>query len=214
MNCPVLPFVVTLRRLVAAFGVNPRFALDCLFRLGIVWAGACFLAMVAPSASAANAENVQEYRLKAAFIYNFSQFIEWPAGVFPQADSPFAICVLGDDPFGEALLAVQKRSYQGHPIVVNYPKTAAEARNCRILYVDDPGKTTLWREIGKNLGDAPVLTVSSGEDAMASGICIGFVPREGKIRWALNLNAARKAQLKISAKLIEIAVAIVGESVR
>ncbi|MBV8633999.1 MAG: YfiR family protein [Burkholderiaceae bacterium] len=159
-------------------------------------------------------DGVQEYRLKAAFIYNFSQFIEWPAGSFASPDSPFPICVVGDDPFGDALLALQKRSYQGRRIVISYPKTAAEARSCRILYVDNPLKTAQWREFDKVLSDVPVLTVSSGEDVVSSGICIGFVPREGKIRWTLNLGAARRAQLKISAKLIEIAVAIVGETTR
>lgn len=175
------------------------------------------LAMASPPAlsdQAAGIEGAQEYRVKAAFLYNFSQFIEWPSASFAASNSPLSICVMGDDPFGESLLALQKRTYQARPIVVSYPKTVAEARKCSILYVDDAGKTLLGRDVGKALGDAPVLTVSSSEEAMASGICIGFLLQEGKIRWTLNLDAAHRAHLKISAKLIEIAVAVVGETIR
>ena len=92
--------------------------------------------------------------------------------------------------------------------------TITEAKNCRILYIHNSGKSGQWRDLAKNLGDAPVLTVSSSDDAMQNGIGIGFVTKEGKIRWSLNLNSTRKAQLKVSAKLIEIAIAIVGESSR
>lgn len=170
------------------------------------------LALLSTGVFAEQADLNQEYRVKAAFIYNFSQFIEWPGNGFADANSPLTICVMGDDPFGETLLALQKRNYMGRPIAISYPKTIADARNCRILYIDDPAKTPLGRDVAKTLGDAPVLTVSSSDDAMASGICIGFVLQEGKIRWTLNLDAARRAHLKISAKLIEIAIAVVGEA--
>ncbi len=127
MICLVSTYTAVSHRFIAAFRVGDRFAgimLRC--KLSSLLVGLS-LTLTAPFVLAANADNAQEYRLKAAFIYNFSQFIEWPANSFPQPDSPFTICVVGDDPFGDALLALQKRSYQGHPIVVNYPKTAAEA---------------------------------------------------------------------------------------
>jgi hypothetical protein len=176
--------------------------------IAVLWLLVTFTATFSQTAT------MQEYQVKAALIYNFSQFIEWPANSFSEANSPLTICVMGDDPFGDSLLALQKRKYQTRPIVINYPKTVAEARSCRILYVDDPGKTVLGRDVAKSLGDAPVLTLSSSEDALNSGICIGFLPQDGKIRWTLNLEAARKAHLRISAKLIEIAVAVFGEASR
>jgi hypothetical protein len=179
-----------------------------------LWLVALGLTIASPWAQSQQSDIVQEYRLKAAFLYNFSQFIEWPESAFATPETPFTICVVGDDPFGDTLLALQKRKYQARAIEIIHPQSIAEARNCRILYVDDPRKSALWRDIVKNLGDTPVLTVTSSDDAMTSGVCIGFVPRDGKVRWTMNLNAARKAQLKISAKLIEIAVAIVGEAPR
>ena len=178
------------------------------------WIGALFLLLGSLHVSAQQAENVSEYKLKAAFIYNFSQFIEWPESSFSAPDAPFQICVVGDDPFGEILKPIQKRKYHTHPIEISYPKTVAEAESCRILYLDTQAKASQWRDIIKNLGDTPVLTVTSNNDAMESGFCIGFVSLEGKTRWNMNLAAARKAQLKISAKLIEISVMIVGEGPR
>jgi len=178
------------------------------------WIGVLFLLFGSLQVFAQQSDNVSEYKLKAAFIYNFSQFIEWPESAFSAPDAPFQICVVGDDPFGEILKPIQKRKYHTHPIEISYPKTVSEAGSCRILYLDTQNKASQWRDIVKNLGDAPVLTVTSNIDAMDSGFCIGFVSLEGKTRWNMNLAAARKAQLKISAKLIEIAVMIVGEASR
>lgn len=189
----------------AAIGTAQRYA--CL-SLGL------WLCLAAPTAAAAQGDAVEEYRLKSAFIYNFSQFIEWPAMAFAKADSPFAICVMGHDPFGEALHALEKRSYNTHPIVINYPKSVVEARTCKILYVDDLANAELGRNPHLALGDLPILTISSDEGAMDAGIGIGFVDQGGKLRWNLNLDVVRKAQLKVSAKLIEIAVMVVGERKR
>lgn len=155
--------------------------------------------------------NVDEFRLKAAIMYNFTQYIDWPDNAFDQPDSHFNVCVLGTDPFGESLLAMQKLSVKNRHIVVSYPKTIAEARACHMLYADEPRLTLLGHEAGKVLGDAPVLTLSSSNEAMETGMDIGFVTQAGKIRWTLNLAATRKARLKVSAKLIEIAVDIIGE---
>jgi hypothetical protein len=198
---------------ITTYNRAPRFNLSCRvtiarFLIVSLLAGAC------PPAIAQIVEDAPEFELKAAFIYNFGKFIEWPAAAFPETSSPFPVCVMGKDPFGESLLALQKRTYNGRPIVINYPKTVAEARDCRILYVDDPGRTPLGRDVGKALGTAPVLTVSSSNDAIEAGIGIRFVQQSGKVRWEMNLDATRRAQLKVSAKLIEISVAVVDEARR
>ncbi|MES2125773.1 MAG: YfiR family protein [Pseudomonadota bacterium] len=162
-------------------------------------------------ARAADADmGLEERRLKVALIYNFSQFIEWPAAALGAADAPFQICVLGPDPFGATLLAVQKRSLQGHPILVSHPQNLDEARHCHILYSDQ----LRGRDVARALADATVLTVSSSPNAAEEGIGIGFVQQADRIRWNMNLAAVRHAQLKVSAKLIEIAVTVVGERVK
>ncbi len=181
---------------------------------GAGW-GAGLLALwlaVAPAAAAAEpAEPSQEALLKVALIYNFSQFIEWPASAFSAPSAPLSICVMGSDPFGNSLAALSKRSSNGRPIAIAYPQTLAEARLCQILYVDGAQRTALGRDLGNALGAAPVLTISSS-DASEAGIAIRFVHYAGKIRWTMNLDATRRARLKVSAKLIEIAVEVLGES--
>ena len=188
-----------------------------IFRLGqlcLFCAGLILFSARSTEALAQKIDNINEYQLKAVFIYNFSKFIEWPESAFADSNANFEVCVIGDNPFGDTLQALNNRSYKTHPLLVNYPQTIDEAKTCRILYVGDSKNSPQWKDLIKNIGDAPVLTVSSSEDAVQSGIGVGFIIKEGKIRWALNLNATRKAQLKVSAKLIEIAISITGDTPR
>jgi len=190
---------------------------ECHSRTGKLcqsWSIAIILLWTSALGHAQNIDSANEYQLKAVFIYNFSKFIVWPESAFADSAAGFQICVMGDDPFGDVMKALSGRSYLSHPIQIKYPHNLNEAKKCHILYVTDSGKSTQWRDIVKNLGDAPVLTVSSSEEAMQTGFGIGFVIMDGKIRWAINLNSTRKAQLKVSAKLVEIAISIVGESAR
>jgi len=175
------------------------------------WMVAILFLFGSGTAFAQQIDNVHDYQLKVVFIYNFSKFIEWPEAAFADNNASFQVCVVGENPFGESLQSLNSRLYKTHPIAVKFPQSLAEAKNCHILYIGESGKSTPWRDLIKNLGDAPVLTVSSSGDAAESGIGIGFVTKEGKIRWDLNLNATRKAQLKVSAKLVEIAASIIGE---
>jgi len=182
-------------------------------RLGNLWVRwvAVLVLLCGPAPCfAQKADSPSEYQLKAVFLYNFSKFIEWPASAFSDSTSGFQICVVGDNPFGNVLESLSNRSYQTHPIAIKYPQTITEARSCHILYIQENGKTTQWHDIAKNLGDAPVLTVSS--DSTVQTVGIGFVTVEGKIRWTINLNSTRRAQLKVSAKLVEIAITILGET--
>ena len=162
--------------------------------------------------SFAQTPQVDEFKLKTAFLYNFSQFIEWPSSSFTSSTSPFFVCIVGQNPFGNHLLQLESRFHKTHPIQVLSPKTIQEARTCHMLYVDDVRGSFLGREPQKTLANAAILTVSSSEDARESGIAISFVIHAGKVRWILNLNAARAAKLKLSSKLIEVALTVTGEA--
>ena len=182
-----------------------------LLRAGV---GALCLLLREPARAADSDSALEESRLKLAMMYNFSNFIEWPAAVLPRPDSPFLFCVMGNDPFGTLLQPLEKRNYHGHPIQLAHPATVEAARKCHILYVDNPGGTALGRDVIRALAGAPVLTVSSGAEAIDAGIAIGFVQHNDRMRWNMNLTALHHAQLKASAKLIEIAVSVVGEGGR
>lgn len=163
--------------------------------------------------STAQAQNSSsdEYKLKAAFLYNFTQYVEWPATAFATASAPFVVCVAGSNVFGDHLKALESRTYKGRPIVLAYPRNVSEARLCHLLYSEEVRPSPLGRDAWKALADTPVLTVTSSADA-DSGMAIGFVAQSGRLRWALNLASTRQAQLKVSSKLVEIALAVTGES--
>jgi hypothetical protein len=162
--------------------------------------------------SYAQAPQVDEFKLKTAFLYNFSQFIEWPSTSFTSSTSPFFICIVGKNPFGDHLLQLESRFHKTHPIQVFLPKTIQEARTCHVLYVDDVRGSFLGREPQKTLGNTSILTVASADDGRESGIAISFVIHAGKVRWILNLDAARTAKLRLSSKLIEVALTVTGEA--
>jgi hypothetical protein len=170
------------------------------------------LACVLMSTAQAQNSGSDEYKLKAAFLYNFTQYVEWPATAFSSASSPFVLCVAGHNLFGEHLKALESRNYKGRPISLVYPRNVSEARACHLLYSDEVRPSPLGRDAWKALADAPILTVTSAADTGDSGMAIGFVAQSGRLRWALNLASTRQAQLKVSSKLVEIALAVTGES--
>lgn len=168
--------------------------------------GCCSLLFLSPSAGGADA-NFSEYRLKAAYLYRISQFIEWP-----EVDKPeqaFNLCVLGSDPFGETLRELSARTVASRPIALQYPATPREARACQLVYVDEAPKKTL-NELTAVLGDLPVLVVGGSPQFIDFGGAVGFVIEGGKLRMELNLDVLRRANLKPSAKLIEVAVRKLG----
>lgn len=155
-----------------------------------------------------------ESELKAALIYNYTQFIEWPASAFARAGAPFQICVVGNPALRSALQPLGKRSHRGHPIAITQPASRDEMQHCHVLYAENRRALGNGVDIGAMLGDAATLTISSAADAVDSGFAIGFVATNDRIRWNMNLDAVRRARLKVSANLIEIALNVVGESAK
>jgi hypothetical protein len=144
-----------------------------------------------------------EYQLKAAFLFNFAKFVEWPE----QQRGPFAICILGKDPFGEALERVMAgKSVNERPIVIRRTNDLAVARSCQVVYVSLPEAGRMG-EIVKALSDASVLSVSEIPRFCISGGVITFVMEGQRVRFQINAAAAVHANLKISSKLLQLAVA-------
>lgn len=153
-----------------------------------------------------------DYRVKAAFVYNFGQFVEWPASAFASNNAPLIIGVLGGDPFhGDCERIVANKSINGHPVVVrqiNYPVNVRPApaypdlKNCHILFIGASATGNL-PDILNALKGASVLTVTDGLDHFAaSGVAINFVMENERVRFEINDDAARRAGLKISSKLL------------
>jgi hypothetical protein len=144
----------------------------------------------------------REYQVKAAFLYNFSQFIEWPPESFPDNESPFIIGILGNDPFGSYLdEVVSGEKTMGHPIVVKRYNDAEDISNCHILFIN----SSYSQSEAEQLRHENILTVSDKNNFTNVGGIIGFFTEAGKIRFNVNIAAARSARLNISSKLLRVA---------
>jgi hypothetical protein len=147
----------------------------------------------------------REYAVKAAFIYNFAQFTEWPADAFKDDSEPLVIAVIGPNPFGNALdRAVHNKSVGTHPLAVRYYGEAREMGRCHVVYAgtSDPNKI---REVIQAAGTSAVLTVGESEQFLTAGGAIRFFMEDGKVRFEVNLDAANQAKLKLSSKLLKLA---------
>jgi hypothetical protein len=151
------------------------------------------------------AQRTGEYNIKATFLYNFTQFINWPAEAFSASDGPFVIGILGVDPFQGAIEeAVAGEKVKGHPVIVQHFENAADIKNCNILFISSSEAGKLGQILpalpGKN-----ILTVSDLPDLIPSGGIIRFTRQNNKIRLQINLAASKAADLTISSKLLQLA---------
>jgi hypothetical protein len=151
-----------------------------------------------------------EYQVKAVFLFNFTQFVEWPAAAFSDDKAPFAICVLGRDPFGPNLdEAVRGERVGSRELVVQRYETVEKIGDCQILFVSDPAAERP-AELAAALMGRSVLTVGDAQSRAGRDVVIGFVSDRNRIRLRINLKAAQDAGLVISSKLLRPAE-IVGE---
>jgi len=164
------------------------------------------LALLLSGAQDLSAQPVsQEYQVKAAFLYNFSQFIEWPASVLPGTQSPLVIGVLGEDPFGGYLdELVRGERVSNHPLVVRRFRQVGEIQTCHILFVSQ-SETKQLDQIFAYLKGRNILTVGDAENFAIRGGMIRFITENNRIRFKINLAAARAANLTISSKLLRAA---------
>jgi hypothetical protein len=147
-----------------------------------------------------------EYQIKAAFLFNFAKFVEWPPAAFSGGTSPIIIGILGENPFHEELARmVQSKTIDGRPLVVKELHSPAEAVNCHILFISTSEKARL-PQILKGLKGAGVLTVGETDHFTENGGMINFVLKGAKVRFEINKDAAASAGLKISSKLMSLAL--------
>ncbi len=174
------------RRLSAACGTW-LLLLAMLLQNGMVWSAA----VVTP-----------EYQLKAVFLFNFTQFVEWPPQAFAETDSPLVIGVLGSDPFGAYLdETVRGETVNGRPLTVHRYNTAKEINHCHVLFISSSEAARL-PQILAGLKGKSILTVGDADSFSHDGGMIRFATVANKIRLRIALEAAKAANLSISSKLL------------
>jgi hypothetical protein len=176
-----------------------------LLRLGALLAGtSVFL-----GSSFAQGASPTEYELKAAYLYNFSRFIEWPSPADP-SQQEFNICVFGQDPFGRALNTVlDDKTIAGRNVKTKRMVNLEDIGQCQILFISTSEQKHL-KQILTTLDGASILTVSDMPEFNDRGGMMQFVWEGNRVRFAVNLPIARKAGLVLSSELLKVAVSVKG----
>lgn len=161
------------------------------------------LASFALSTWCVRAADIVEYQVKAAFLLNFTKFAEWPAEAFEAADSPIAICILGEDPFGNSLDQIAAgEAVNGRRIVIRRVIQPPPAKSCHVLFVPATERYAPALPVTAVPG---VLTVGEGESFVRDGGVIAFILENRRVRFGINESAATAAGIKLSSKLLNIA---------
>jgi hypothetical protein len=163
------------------------------------------IAVLLLSQTTAFAQDVTEQSLKAAFIFNFAKFTEWPADAM-LTGQPLVLCVLGDAAIGEALeRAVRSRTLSGHRMDVSQTTSSGTPRDgCHVLYLSGVTATQAAKLVA-GVRDAPVLTISDAEGFTQIGGIAQFFFEHGQLRFNVHVESAKRARLRISSRLLALA---------
>jgi len=169
---------------------------------GLAAAGACF----------AQADAAAEYRVKAAFLYKFGSYIEWPEQTFARADSPLVIGVLGADALADELAQIASgHAVNGRPVTVRKLRRQDAIAGVNILFVGRAESSRL-ADILSGVRGQPLLAVTEFEDARPHGAAINFVVVEDKVRFDVDLESAEQSGIKISSRLLTVARKVLTRS--
>lgn len=167
---------------------------------------AASILVLAAAPAAAAQDRALEYQVKAAFLYQFGSFVDWPQAAFPDARSPVQLCVVGHDPFGRTLdRLVQGQTVNRRPLAIRRIDTVSPVSGCHIAYLG--GSESQSPSAGaRALAGSPVLTVAEGSEGARAAI--QFVLRANRVRFRADQRVASAAGLSISSKLLSLAVEV------
>jgi uncharacterized protein DUF4154 len=162
--------------------------------------------VTAPQGLAQDSPSV--YQVKAAYLFNFAKFVEWPEEAFADPLAPIVIGIVGDDPFGDALpQVVSGKTVQGRDLIIRKYRAGEDLRGSHILFISASEKKRL-PQILSSLHGSCVLTVADMDGFLEEGGMILLVSEENRVRFAINADAANQAKLKLSSKLLSLARAV------
>ena len=145
----------------------------------------------------------KEYHIKAAFLLNFAKFMEWPSHAFSDTSTPLILCILGKDPFDKALKTIEDKIAKERRLVIKKASCIEDMKECHILFISTSEKKNLSVILSKIKG-LPILTVAETKNFCQSGGIVNFIVVKNKIRFEINVEAAKRIGLKISSKLLKL----------
>jgi hypothetical protein len=193
----------------------------------IVLALVLFMAAVAPKAGADSAASL-EYQVKAAFLYNFIKFVDWPKGKATDPNAPLTIGIIGQDPFEDAFGPLQEKETKDRKVIIQrfegfveleksgkkkkdqpHPKSQ-DIQKCHLLFIC-PSESERIADIIASVKDHSVLTVADTQGFLEAGGIINFIVEEKKVRFEINVTTAKRAKLQIRSQLLRLAKRVVEE---
>lgn len=197
--------VLSRNRLAVSRGLARPMA--CAWVLAALALSAC--AISPPHAAAQlELESVAEYQVKAAFLFSFAKFVDWPDSSFADAQAPIVIGVLGDNPFGDDLdRLVAGQTVKNRSIRIGKHRFGDDLRACHILFISESEHTRVPQVLA-SLQGASVLTVSDIDGFAKGGGVMQFILEEDRVHFVVNLDSATRAKLKINSKLLALAQVI------
>lgn len=165
----------------------------------------CSCEAVLPAARGDGTDRQREYAVKAAFLLNFARFVEWPASAFSAPDSPIVIGVVGKDPYGATLdRTVQGKTVGGRHVEVRRVRWDSDLSSLHMLVVPESERSGA-RVLPGALKGAPVLTVGESAGMAQKTVAVNFYMEGGQVRFEINPEAARRARLTLSSRLLGLA---------
>jgi hypothetical protein len=155
------------------------------------------------------AADLAEYQVKAAFVYNFARYVEWPPETLGGKDNPFTICIIGQDPFGTAFSSVEGRVVSGRPLRVRRDVRSEEAVGCQIAFIADSEERRFQSDL-RALGSTAVLTISDIEGFAEAGGAIGLFVADNRLQFDANFATLQRANLKASSQALRLARRVYG----
>jgi hypothetical protein len=153
---------------------------------------------------------LSEYQVKAAYLFNFLKFVEWPEDAFADPLAPIVIGVVGEDPFGSALpQVITGKTVQGRDLVIRIYRPGEDLRGAHILFIS-PSEKKRIPMILASLRGSSVLTVADTSEFLNAGGMIQFLNENNRVRFAINVDATGRARLKMSSKLLSLAKVVGG----
>ncbi len=162
-----------------------------------------YAALLCLTSTSAWGGDIPEYKLKAAYLYNFASFTEWPVEF-----EDFELCVFGKDPFGSILKQIASRKINRRPITTRTVRTIEGVEGCQMIFVA-PSASSHIQQIQKHIVGQPVLTVADSKGALDGGVMINMETQRGKVSFEVNLPVVKQHGLEISSKLLRLAKRVV-----
>lgn len=162
----------------------------------------CLVMLIAQSVPAQHPQ--YEFQIKATFLFNFAKYVEWPNQAFLGPDTPFTICLAGDPFQGAVEQTVAGERLEGRPFTVKHIELGDSARECHMLYIAT-SEARRSAEIIDAVRNLPILTVGEPEDFINTGGMIRFTESGHRIKFQINPDAAERASLKVSSRLLRLA---------